>query len=346
VGKVIKDISRVTIETLDKFDIYYDELIFGKPIADIYIDDKSLNPYTNHINHYGFFTKQEDFLQNKIDTNKYNSVTYVNNTIIKYGPAQYVRGELYFYQHIPSSISHLFPKLLDFKQNGELQIQLTMEYIKGIPLFYLYKNKLITEKIIDDLFGILHTIHTSKYLNAEPSSCGEMPNEVNVRNNYLEKIKKRFENKTDYYFNDADIVYKEIVDGLEKNIDTNMDIRPVIHGDFWFSNIILMYDDSYKLLDMKGQVDGILTVGGDRYYDYGKLYQSIIGYDLILHGLIPDSEYLNGVKGLFLQKCTGIGLNIPYLTFVTKSLIFGTFTFIDASNEIKGNIWELLKLIE
>jgi capsule biosynthesis phosphatase len=53
VGKVIKDIAFVTINTLEKFNIPYDELIFGKPIADIYIDDKALNPYINDISYFG-----------------------------------------------------------------------------------------------------------------------------------------------------------------------------------------------------------------------------------------------------------------------------------------------------
>jgi capsule biosynthesis phosphatase len=34
IGKVIKDIANVTINTLEQFDIQYDELIFGKPLGD------------------------------------------------------------------------------------------------------------------------------------------------------------------------------------------------------------------------------------------------------------------------------------------------------------------------
>jgi len=56
VGKVIKDIASVTIETLQKYEIDHDELIFGKPHADLYIDDKSVNPYLNNdISSFGFF---------------------------------------------------------------------------------------------------------------------------------------------------------------------------------------------------------------------------------------------------------------------------------------------------
>jgi hypothetical protein len=38
--KDIKDIARITLDTLDNFGIEFDEIIFGKPIADIYIDDR------------------------------------------------------------------------------------------------------------------------------------------------------------------------------------------------------------------------------------------------------------------------------------------------------------------
>jgi capsule biosynthesis phosphatase len=53
IGKILKDSAQITIDTLSKFDIEYDELIFGKPNADIYIDDKSLNPYINNISYFG-----------------------------------------------------------------------------------------------------------------------------------------------------------------------------------------------------------------------------------------------------------------------------------------------------
>ena len=36
-------------------------------------------------------------------------------------------------------------------------------------------------------------------------------------------------------------------------------------------------------IDTKRIVYDMLTTNGDIYYDYGKLYQSILGYDLVLH---------------------------------------------------------------
>ncbi len=42
VAKVISDIGKITLDWLDKYNIPYDEIIFGKPWADIYIDDNAL----------------------------------------------------------------------------------------------------------------------------------------------------------------------------------------------------------------------------------------------------------------------------------------------------------------
>jgi len=40
-GKVVKNIGKITLNWLDKYDIPYDEIYFGKPNAHIYIDDRA-----------------------------------------------------------------------------------------------------------------------------------------------------------------------------------------------------------------------------------------------------------------------------------------------------------------
>lgn len=42
-GKVMKNVGKVTLDWLEKYNIKYDEIYFGKPNADIYIDDRALN---------------------------------------------------------------------------------------------------------------------------------------------------------------------------------------------------------------------------------------------------------------------------------------------------------------
>lgn len=41
-GKVMKNIGKVTLEWLDRYGIPYDEIYFGKPNAHVYIDDRAM----------------------------------------------------------------------------------------------------------------------------------------------------------------------------------------------------------------------------------------------------------------------------------------------------------------
>ena len=41
IGKVISNIGQITLNWLKKHNIQYDEIYFGKPWADIYIDDNA-----------------------------------------------------------------------------------------------------------------------------------------------------------------------------------------------------------------------------------------------------------------------------------------------------------------
>ena len=140
IGKVMKDIGVITFKTLDDFNIPYDEIIFGKPIADVYIDDKSINPYINDILYFGIFNERPQYIFNKISNNKYNTVIKINDIIVKSGPGNIIKGELYFYENIPKEINYLFPKFISYNKEFN-NIKLHTEYIKGIPLFYLYKNR-------------------------------------------------------------------------------------------------------------------------------------------------------------------------------------------------------------
>jgi capsule biosynthesis phosphatase len=53
-GAAMASVGKLTFETLDRFDIPYDELLFGKPYADLYIDDKAYNQYTTPLSVIGF----------------------------------------------------------------------------------------------------------------------------------------------------------------------------------------------------------------------------------------------------------------------------------------------------
>lgn len=49
VGSVVADIGAITLDQLKMFGIPHDEVLFGKPYADYYIDDKAVIPYVDQL---------------------------------------------------------------------------------------------------------------------------------------------------------------------------------------------------------------------------------------------------------------------------------------------------------
>ena len=41
-GKVLKNVGKITLEWLERYGIEYDEIYFGKPNAEVYIDDRAV----------------------------------------------------------------------------------------------------------------------------------------------------------------------------------------------------------------------------------------------------------------------------------------------------------------
>ena len=42
VGQVIKHVGKITLDWLEKYSVEYDEIFFGKPNGEIYLDDRAL----------------------------------------------------------------------------------------------------------------------------------------------------------------------------------------------------------------------------------------------------------------------------------------------------------------
>lgn len=339
VGAVIKDIGKVTFDTLDKFEIPYDELIFGKPLGDVYIDDRAYNPYDERIfKLIGEYQLINDEIDNKIENNKYNQIKCIDEKIIKKVDKNIGSGELYFYENINELKENqkYFVKYFGYKMNDTIDIKL--EKINGIPIAYLYINKTYSIKLFEELLRSIERIHEIKIDNKLE--------ENEYIKNYEIKMRKRFENKEIYNFEEANEIFNKLMEKLEdykKRINNN--IVSVIHGDFWFSNILLTYKDEYKFIDMKGIVNDKKTLSGDKIYDYAKILQSLYGFDSILYEKEIDKEY-NKIFIEYFKKWIETNTEILFddIKSICALLIFGVFhAYENMREKTKERIIEIVK---
>lgn len=362
-GAAIASSARTVLDTLEKFNIPYDELLFGKPIADIYIDDKAWNPYVNNLQTIGFFNIEKESLINFLPPNKNNKISMcVENgkqCVKKEGPAKYMMGEIYYHKHLPNtSVKNLFPTFVSSSAVKEVveikttkneksadNMSLVTEHIKGIPCAYLWKTMLLNTSHINLIFENMRLLHntvdiintdkptTIHISDIEKTTINE--NEENMRNNYLKKLEERFETDA-YNFDDIDgkevkKVQEMCYQRLKKYCDSNKwQHVDYIHGDLWFSNIILTYDNNIKWLDMKGICWKTYTTGGDKLYDYAKLYQSFLGYDSVLNGWDIETQYQQQMMTHFEEKIKAENIEIQDVRDISYALILGTLPFIES----------------
>jgi dTDP-glucose pyrophosphorylase len=337
----LKDnIEEITYKTLKDFNIPYDEIIFGKIKADIFIDDKTINPYRNNISLLGIFEDNDiEIPLNKLENNKYNSVILENNIIKKTGLNKYLEGEIYYYKTIStlSDINILFPIYYNSTINNNDTSNLYIENINGIPFYTLYKNEMITENNLNKLFEIIKNLHNYKKDNDI--------NYLDIIDNYSTKLKERFSNKNDYPFEDAEEIQNNLLEKLEnyyKRCNNKFECSQFIHGDLWFSNIIISYTNNIKLIDMKGKLYNKYNTGGHIYYDYGKLYQSFLGYDEIINNDNININYKNKLLIYYENYLESINIDLKDLKLITFSLVMGTFNFI-SNEETKIKLWNWIK---
>jgi len=319
VGKIIPDISEVTIETLRKFNIPYDELHFGKPWANFYIDDLAVSAFSPLDKAIGFYNT-------KIAPRDFNKIEYRKDEVIKRTNNP---GEIFFYNNVPKNISDFFPKILSAKN-----VDIIMERIKGVTFSHLYVNCALSASNIKDLIDNLKIMHSS-----ETPSEGNKPD---IYSNYSRKTKSRFfENYKNYSsIQDAKSIFEQIIEDLEKYEKKDLGKVGVIHGDPVFTNIFLT-ERGLKFIDPRGNLNGELSIFGDVYYDYAKVFQSIMGYDNVLHGIEINYDYRDRMSNDFLKNFSED--EALYIKILTASLLLSLIPLHSIGEEIKIKYFDIIK---
>lgn len=321
IGKINSDIGKITFDTLDKFKIPYDEIYFGKPYADFYIDDLAINCFDDMEKELGFYN-------NKIEPRNFNSIeANFFDIIIKKGTD--LSGEIYYFNNMPENIKDLFPIYL-----GNTDKLYTIEKIKGLVVSELYTSELLTMNKLEQILNSIIRIQTSETYDSD--------SDLNVYLNYSEKLKRRYNNYDYSKFTNCEHIYEDLLYKLNEYESNNSAKITVIHGDPVFTNIIINNYDKIKFIDMRGKVGNTLTIFGDWLYDWAKIYQSLVGYDEILISKKISGEYkqkmINGFEDFFIKKYSE--QDFVNLKLITKSLLFSLIPLHD--NEKCNEYFDLI----
>ena len=87
---------------------------------------------------------------------------------------------------------------------------------------------------------------------------------------------------------------------------------------------------------MRGRLDNINTILGDSFYDYAKIFQSLIGYDEILQQKTISEDYREQLILFFKSYFVNIydEPSFKFIQIITKSLLF---SLIPLHNDDKCN---------
>ena len=314
-GKVLASIGKITFDTLEKFDIPYHEIYFGKPLADFYIDDLGVNVFENLEKTLGYYN-------NTIECRSFHSVG-INSLNVYQKEGIDLSGEIYFYQNIPSKYRNYFPRLINFdKLNNKWY---TMEKIDGVVFSNMYINKELHLNHLDKLLKQLNALHHHPIQISNNYQSEEYKKIKNLMySNYLEKMEKRYVEYDYSIYPNSSELYQYLKNELTNYQNKNKGILGIIHGDPVFTNIMLDKYNSIKMIDIRGKLGDELSIYGDIFYDYAKIYQSLIGYDEILKEQSLTDDY----KVLFINYFESYIIEtynkdiIDFIKILTKSLLF------------------------
>jgi len=306
-GEVMKLAGASTFATLEEFDIPYDELIFGKPMADIYIGQNHISSMANTIRELGWYIDPDPEvkgLAGAVAPRDFNTVRPVDdNHVFKSGPRDVMLGETHWYRSIPTAIGDLFPVPIKIEDDGEAggAVSLIMSKVPGVTFSQLVVNGALTSGRMRAMLQGIRRIH--EYEPADPST--PLPSPEEIASNYGTKVRSRYAKHQEFYASFVDKVpetesmFSAIVTFLERYVsETRFTCAHFIHGDPVFSNCINVSSGGVRFIDMRGSLGGRLTTQGDRLYDLSKIFQSLCGYDAMLLDLEISDHHEQQLKDL------------------------------------------------
>ena len=230
-------------------------------------------------------------------------------------------GEIYYYQNIPSQFKNFFPRMInhDIHQNRWF----TMEKIDGIVFSNMYLSRELNLNHLENLLKKLDKLHAYLESNTNINEDTDIDRR-NMYCNYLNKLESRYTEDDYSIYPLSKKIYNELKKGLISYQQQGKGVLGMIHGDPVFTNVMLDKYNNIKMFDIRGKLGTRLSIYGDIFYDYAKVYQSLIGYDEIMKGVHLNEQYkkvfIEFFEQYIIQKFSLERLKL--IKLITKSLLF------------------------
>jgi hypothetical protein len=168
--------------------------------------------------------------------------------------------------------------------------------------------------------GLKKLLNTIKQIHSHKSKNTN----IDIYENYTNKLKKRYASYDYSDYKNADRIYKKLEKELTNYESTKQGQFGIIHGDPVFSNVLMDKIGNIKLIDPRGTLGNQTSIYGDIFYDYAKIYQSLIGYDEVMQNKTISDTYRTELIDdftLFIDNnfCENTMKNI---VTITNSLLF------------------------
>ncbi|POR38288.1 Phosphatase iiic [Tolypocladium paradoxum] len=212
VGAVLAAVGIVTFAQLARYSIPFHDIHFGKPYADVYIDDLAVNANLNTMQEVGWLLDEPAVASNNpfehggtedpkkggiVAARDFNTIQSVNDKVIKSSKSDNILGELFFYSHMTSHIAHIFPRIycVDYiKETSTYTIH--MENRRGLTFSHLLAGRSITKGHLDLFLRILYRIHS-----VNPSRSATIPVSPGLEERFAKHSLEKSEHMPNIYEN-------------------------------------------------------------------------------------------------------------------------------------------------
>ncbi|GKT43302.1 uncharacterized protein ColSpa_03483 [Colletotrichum spaethianum] len=220
-GSVLADVGPVTFAQLAKYEIPYHDIHFGKPYADVYVDDLAVNANLDTMREIGWLLDEHDPAAligqdagtaedakkaGMIAARDFNTIQIIGDKVIKSSKSENILGELFFYSHMPADIAHIFPTVYNVDYIPDTTTyNITMENRRGLTFSHLLVGRSITKGRLISLLKALHSVHTTASTDKatlnipsalekkfEEHSLARANHRVNIYANYGSKLRSRY----------------------------------------------------------------------------------------------------------------------------------------------------------